>query len=66
MTKNDEMVNNERLNNVLAESECILEKINRRLDKINARQEQIEEKDKSLDGLLYFLEWKESKKKGVN
>ena len=54
-----------KIDSVLAESERILDKINKRLDNINARQEEIEDMDKALDGLLYFVEWKESKK-GVN
>lgn len=50
------------LDDVLAESERILNKINERLDKINEQQEKILQANKILEGTLHFEEWKKLKK----
>lgn len=47
-----------RLEQVLAENERILNKLNACLSRIDARQIDIEIKLKQLDGLIYFNEWK--------
>ena len=51
-----------KLDDVLEESERILEDIHRRLDRINARQNYIKNTDKELEGSLILKEWKESEK----
>lgn len=53
----DEM-KKDRLEQVLADGELILNKVNARLDRIDERQAKIEKTMKAIDGLTYLIEWK--------
>ena len=56
----------DRLEIVLAESQCILNRVDERLNSIEKRQERIEIKAKQIEGLIFFTEWKSKKKEQIN
>lgn len=53
----DEM-KQDRLEQVLADGELILNKVNARLDRIDKRQKKIEDTFKAIEGLMILQEWK--------
>ncbi|MFJ8069993.1 hypothetical protein ACIQZD_13715 [Peribacillus sp. NPDC096447] len=57
----NDMAKQDRLEQVLADGEQILNRVNARLDNIDARQNKIEEAMKAIEGLTYLIEWKEAK-----
>lgn len=54
----------DRLEQILADGELILNRVNARLDRIDERQMEIEGTMKAIDGLTYLIEWK-FEKEGV-
>ena len=60
---NMEKTKQDRLEQVLADGELILNRVNARLDRIDKRQLEIEKTIKAIEGAIYLEEWK--LKKGV-
>lgn len=54
----------DRLEQVLADGEMILNRVNARLDKINKLQKKMEDTLKAFEGTVYLKEWK-LEKEGV-
>lgn len=55
----------DRLENVLAESERILNRVHERLDRITRRQMEMEKLLTVIEGLKYYKEWKSDKKEVI-
>lgn len=55
----------DRLENVLAESERILNRVHERLDRITRRQMEMEKLLTVIEGLEYYKEWKSDKKEVI-
>jgi len=56
----EENIKQDRLEQVLADGELILNRVNARLDSIDKRQIKIDKLMNQIDGITHFIEWKET------